>query len=130
MHESYEMEDAVEEKIEKKIFENSIKLSRNIRHHSMHTPLPNRDPMKLKNTKNSVELARMKKETREKMKKNGKLKEDYPDSDMDNNFIEDESRSMNVNSLPVGKQFEKRKQRRVTFSNVLMKAEKLRSVEW
>ena len=96
----------------------------------MHTPVPNRDPMKLKNTKNSVELARMKKETREKMKKNGKLKEDYPDSDMDNNFIEDESRSMNVNSLPVGKHFEKRKQRRVTFSNVLLKAEKIRSVEW
>lgn len=39
------------------------------------------------------------------MKKNGKLKEDFSDSDPDSKAIEDESRSINVNSLPVGKQF-------------------------
>ena len=44
------------------------------------------------------------------------MKIDFFDSDNEK-LIEDESKSnMNVNSLPVGKKFEKRKRRTVTFN--------------
>lgn len=35
-------------------------------------------------------------------------------------MIEDDGYSMNVNSLPVGKKFEKKKSRTVTFSNEIL----------
>lgn len=88
-----------------------MRLSKEIKHHSMHTPHKSRDPQRLTKTMDSVEILRRKRSTNEKSKRRNHL-----DSDSDDEFdgFVDSCRSKMVASVPVGKSFSNLK-RRVTF---------------
>jgi hypothetical protein len=90
-------------------------MSKDVKYHSMHTPIRVRDPQRLTKTMDSVEILKKKRSTREKSKKNFKPFaeeiESKPDHEMNS-----ESCSRMMVSLPVGKKFASVK-RRVTFKN-------------
>lgn len=87
-----------------------MRLSKEIKYHSMHTPLKGRDPQRLTKTMDSVEILRRKRSTNEKSKRRN-----HADSDSDDEFDGfDRSRTKMVSSVPVGKSFSNLK-RRVTF---------------
>lgn len=65
----YETEEINERKIEEMIHENSVRLSREVKYHSMHTPLKSRNPHRLTKTMDSVEILRKKRSTNEKSRR-------------------------------------------------------------
>lgn len=63
------------------VMENSNRLSKDYRNHTMHTPIRYRDPQRLTKTMDSVEILKKKKSTNEKSRKNGKNNKDHDVSD-------------------------------------------------
>lgn len=91
-----------------------MRLSREVKYHSMHTPLKSRNPHRLTKTMDSVEILRKKRSTNEKSRRMKNLVGHNDSDSEDLNKELGESMSKIVSSVPVGKSFSKLK-RRVTF---------------
>ena len=98
LYEMYNREERQEEAIESLVHENSVKLSREVKYHSMHTPIKRRDPQRLAKAMDSVEIMRKRKSTQSKRRR-------HQDEDNTEGEEEKEHEEEVLNSLPVGRKF-------------------------